>query len=203
MPETPHQFGLFIDRKWVTPEGSSHFETRNPATGEVLARFVSGRGATDAAVEAAQRAFPAWCEVPAPDWGEILQRAAQILLRRKDEVGRIVTRRWADPRSGARGRSGVHRLHRVHGRGGPTVGRGDRPFRAPQQVLLTVRQPKGVVACITPWNFPTAIPNWKIAAALICGNTVVFKPVSNTAWCGAEVVRVYEEAGGPPGSSTS
>ena len=73
------------------------------------------------------------------------------------------------------------------------------PSELRQKFCMTVRQPKGVVACITPWNFPTAIPNWKIAAALICGNTVVFKPASNTALCAVEVVKVYEAAGVPPG----
>ncbi|MCI4329014.1 MAG: aldehyde dehydrogenase family protein, partial [Thermoplasmata archaeon] len=73
------------------------------------------------------------------------------------------------------------------------------PSELHRKFCLTVRQPKGVVACITPWNFPTAIPNWKIAAALICGNSVVFKPASNTALCAVEVVRAYEEGGVPPG----
>ncbi|MGA7922716.1 MAG: aldehyde dehydrogenase family protein, partial [Thermoplasmata archaeon] len=73
------------------------------------------------------------------------------------------------------------------------------PSELHQKFCLTVRQPKGIVACITPWNFPTSIPNWKIAAALICGNSIVFKPASNTARCAVEVVRAYEDAGVPPG----
>ena len=73
------------------------------------------------------------------------------------------------------------------------------PSELPAKFCLTVRQPKGVVAAITPWNFPTAIPNWKIAAALICGNSVVFKPASSTSLCAVKVVEVYEEAGVPAG----
>ncbi len=201
MSETPRQFGLFIDGKWMTPEGASHFETRNPTNGEVLARFVSGRPAdVSAAVASAQRAFPAWRDTPAPHRGELLQRAAEILLRRKDEVGRIVTREMGKVIDEGRGdvQESIDFIQFMAGEGrrlaGETV-----PSELHNKFCLTVRQPKGVVACITPWNFPTAIPNWKIAAALICGNTVVFKPASNTAWCGAEVVRVYEEAGVPPG----
>jgi alpha-ketoglutaric semialdehyde dehydrogenase len=201
MSETPREFGLFIGGKWVTPEGASRFETRNPATGDVLARFVSGRPAdVSSAVDAARRAFAAWRDTPAPHRGDILLRAADILLRRKDEVGRIVTREMGKIIDEGRGdvQESIDFIQYMAGEGrrlaGETV-----PSELPSKFCLTVRQPKGVVACITPWNFPTAIPNWKIAAALICGNTVVFKPASNTAWCEAEVVRVYEEAGVPAG----
>jgi acyl-CoA reductase-like NAD-dependent aldehyde dehydrogenase len=201
MSESPREFGLFIDGHWTTPQGASHFETRSPTNGEVLARFVSGRPAdVSDAVAAAQRAFPAWRDTPAPHRGEILLRAASILLRRKDEVGRIVTREMGKILDEGRGdvQESIDFIQYMAGEGrrlaGETV-----PSELPSKFCLTVRQPKGVVACITPWNFPTAIPNWKIAAALICGNTVVFKPASNTAWCGAEVVRVYEEAGVPAG----
>lgn len=195
------QHGLFIDGKWESPAGAARFVTRNPATGEELGSFVSG-GAADAerAVEAASRAFPAWRDTPAPKRGEILLRVAEVLHHRKEEIGRVVTMEMGKVIAEGRGdvQEAIDFVEYMAGEGrrlaGETV-----PSELFRKFCLTVRQPKGVVACITPWNFPTAIPNWKIAAALVCGNTVVFKPASNTALCAVEVVRAYEEAGVPAG----
>lgn len=201
MAESSVDFGLFIDGKWVTPEGSARFTTRSPINGEPVGSFVSARPEDVAeAVEAAARAFPAWKATPAPKRGEILLRAARILAERKAEVGRVVTREMGKVIAEGLGdvQEAIDFIEYMAGEGrrlaGETV-----PSELRAKACLTLRQPKGVVACITPWNFPTAIPNWKIAAALVCGNTVVFKPASNTARCGAEVVRVYEAAGLPPG----
>ena len=201
MTTEPPQFGLFIGGKWVTPKGAQRFQTRNPATGEVLASFVAGRPEDVAqAVGSAQAAFHEWRDTPAPKRGEILLRAAAVLRERKEEVGRIVTKEMGKVIAEGRGdvQEAIDFIEYMAGEGrrlaGETV-----PSELRSKFCLTVRQPKGVVACITPWNFPTAIPNWKIAAALICGNTVVFKPASNTSYCAAEVVKVYEAAGVPPG----
>jgi len=201
MAQNAPSFGLFLDGKWVTPPGTRRFSTTNPATGETVGTFVAGRPEdVDAAVSAAQRAFPAWRSTPAPKRGELLLRAAQVLRARKEEVGRVVTREMGKVIAEGRGdvQESIDFIEYMAGEGrrlfGETV-----PSELKAKFCLTIRQPKGVIACITPWNFPTAIPNWKIAAALICGNTVVFKPASNTARCGAEVVKVYEEAGLPPG----
>jgi alpha-ketoglutaric semialdehyde dehydrogenase len=195
------QFGLFIDGKWTSPAGAARFETVNPTTREPLASFVSATPAdVDRAVGAAAAAFPAWKETPAPKRGTILLEAARILKERKEAVGRVVTREMGKVISEGLGdvQEAIDFIEYMAGEGrrlfGETV-----PSELRSKFCLTIRQPKGVVACITPWNFPTAIPNWKIAAALICGNTVVFKPASNTALCGAEVVKVYESAGVPPG----
>ena len=195
------EYGLFVDGKWFAPPGAERFQTHNPANGEVVASFVSGRAAdAQAAVTAAARAFPAWKAMPAPKRGELLLRAANLLRERKTEIGRLVTREMGKVISEGLGdvQEAIDFIEFMAGEGrrlaGETV-----PSELQSKFCLTVRQPKGVVACITPWNFPTAIPNWKIAAALICGNTVVFKPASNTAACGAEVVRIYEDAGLPPG----
>jgi alpha-ketoglutaric semialdehyde dehydrogenase len=201
MAGEPPKFGLFIGGKWVTPKGTQRFSTWNPANGEELASFVAGRPEdVTTAVDAAARAYPAWRATPAPKRGELLLRAAEILKERKEDVGRIVTREMGKVVSEGRGdvQEAIDFIEYMAGEGrrlaGETV-----PSELHSKFCLTIRQPKGVVGCITPWNFPTAIPNWKIAAALICGNTVVFKPASNTAYCAAEVVKVYEAAGLPPG----
>jgi alpha-ketoglutaric semialdehyde dehydrogenase len=195
------EHGLFIDGRWVTPPGAKRFETWNPTNGERVGSFVAGTvGDADAAVGAAARAFKGWRDTPPPARGQILLRAARILKERKDAVGRVVTREMGKVIAEGRGdvQEAIDFIEYMAGEGrrlaGETV-----PSELRQKFCLTVHQPKGVVACITPWNFPTAIPNWKIAAALICGNSVVFKPASNTALCGVEVVKVYEEAGLPPG----
>ncbi|MGB6501706.1 MAG: aldehyde dehydrogenase family protein [Thermoplasmata archaeon] len=195
------EYGLFIDGKWVTPPGAKRFETINPTNGQVVGSFVSGTPAdVDRAITAAARAFPAWKETPAPKRGEILLRVAQRMLAQKAELGRIVTSEMGKVIGEGLGdvQESIDFVEYMAGEGrrlaGETV-----PSELRSKFCLTIRQPKGVVACITPWNFPTAIPNWKIAAALICGNTVVFKPASATARCAAEVVKVYEAAGIPPG----
>jgi aldehyde dehydrogenase (NAD+) len=193
--------GLFIDGRWTVPEGAERFETRNPANGERLGRFVAGRARdVDTALTAAARAFPSWRETPAPKRGEILLEAARYLRQHKESIGRVVTREMGKVIAEGRGdvQESIDFVEYMAGEGrrlfGETV-----PSELRSKFCMTVRQPKGVVACITPWNFPTAIPNWKIAAALVCGNTVVFKPASNTALCGVEVVKAYEAAGLPPG----
>src|SRR5580693_3460343 len=194
-------YGLFIDGRWESPPGVARFSTRNPANGEVLGTFVSGRPEdADRAVAAAARAFPGWRDTPAPKRGEIHLRVAEAMRRRKEAIGRVVTKEMGKVIAEGRGdvQEAIDFVEYMAGEGrrlaGETV-----PSELFRKMCLTVRQPKGVVVCITPWNFPTAIPNWKIAAALICGNTVVFKPASNTARCGVEVVKAYEAAGVPPG----
>jgi alpha-ketoglutaric semialdehyde dehydrogenase len=195
------QHGLFIDGKWENPPGVSRFVTRDPSNGEELGSFVSGRVEdVERAVAAAAKAFPAWRDTPAPKRGEILLRVAEVLRRRKEEIGRVVTREMGKVIAEGRGdvQEAIDFVEYMAGEGrrlaGETV-----PSELFRKFCLTVRQPKGVVGCITPWNFPTAIPNWKIAAALICGNSVVFKPASNTALCAVEVVHAYEEGGVPDG----
>ncbi|MCI4365638.1 MAG: aldehyde dehydrogenase family protein [Thermoplasmata archaeon] len=201
MASQVEEFGLFIDGKWGTPTGAKRFETINPATREPIASFVAATVAdVDRAVAAAQAAFPAWRSTPAPKRGDLLLTAARLLKERKAQVGRIVTREMGKVIGEGLGdvQESIDFIEYMAGEGrrmfGETV-----PSELRRKFCLTVRQPKGVIACITPWNFPTAIPNWKIAAALISGNTVVLKPASNTALCAREVIRVYEEAGVPPG----
>ena len=193
--------GLFIGGHWETPAGAKRFSTINPTNREAVGSFVAGTPAdVDRAVAAAAKAFPAWKEMPAPERGAILLEAARRFTQRKEELARIVTREMGKIISEARGdvQESIDFIEYMAGEGRRLAGE-TIPSELRAKFCLTVRQPKGVVACITPWNFPTAIPNWKMAAALITGNTVVFKPASNTALCGAEVVRTWEQAGLPPG----
>ncbi len=195
------EYGLFVNGKWVVPPGAGRFETINPTNREPVGSFVAARAAdVTAAVEAAHKAFPAWRDLPAPRRGQFLRSAARILKERKAEIGRIVTREMGKvlPEGLGDVQEAIDFVEYMDGEGRRLLGE-TVPSELTSKFCLTVRQPKGVVACITPWNFPTAIPNWKIAAALISGNTVVFKPASNTARCAAEVVKVYEDAGLPPG----
>lgn len=193
--------GLFIDGRWQRPPGATWFETRNPANGELLGRFVAaGPAEVELALAAAARAFPGWRDTPAPKRGEILLKVARYYREHKEQIGRVVSQEMGKVLPEGRGdvQEAIDFVEYMAGEGrrlfGETV-----PSELRQKFCLTVRQPKGVVACITPWNFPTAIPNWKIAAALICGNAVVFKPASTTALCAVEVVKAYEAAGLPPG----
>jgi alpha-ketoglutaric semialdehyde dehydrogenase len=201
MASKVEEFGLFIGGKWESPSGAKRFETINPTTREPLGSFVAGTPAdVGRAIGAAAAAYPSWKETPAPKRGAILLEAARLLSERKPAVGRIVTQEMGKVIGEGLGdvQESIDFIEYMAGEGrrlfGETV-----PSELRQKFCLTVRQPKGVVACITPWNFPTAIPNWKLAAALIAGNTVVFKPASNTALCATEVVKVYEAAGVPPG----
>jgi len=195
------EYGLFIDGQWVTPPKAKRFDTINPATRTVEGSFVAATPAdTQRAVAAAAKAFPGWRDTPAPKRGELLLETAHLMKHAKEELGRTVTREMGKVISEGLGdvQESIDFIDYMAGEGrrlfGETV-----PSELRSKFCMTIRQPKGVVACITPWNFPTAIPNWKIAAALITGNTVVLKPASNTARCAAEVVKVYEEAGIPPG----
>ncbi len=195
------EVGLYIAGAWSAPAGAKRFETIIPSTRDPIASFVSATAPdVDRAVAAAAAAFPAWKETPAPKRGAILLEAARILRERKGEVGRLVTREMGKVIAEGLGdvQESIDFIEYMAGEGrrlfGETV-----PSELRSKFCLTFRQPKGVVACITPWNFPTAIPNWKIAAALVSGDTVVFKPASSTSGCATEIVRIYEEAGVPPG----
>jgi aldehyde dehydrogenase (NAD+) len=195
------EYGLFIAGEWVSPSNSPRFTTINPTNGEVVGSFISGTPEdVRRAIDAAQAAFPVWRDTPAPFRGDLLLKAARVLRRRKEEIARIVTQEMGKVIAEGRGdvQESIDFMEYMAGEGrrlaGETV-----PSELGSKFCLTIRQPKGVVVCITPWNFPTAIPNWKIAAALVCGNSVVFKPASSTSRCAAEVVRCYVEAGLPPG----
>jgi alpha-ketoglutaric semialdehyde dehydrogenase len=192
----------FIDGEWV-PSGSGElFENRNPArTADVIGLFQQSAAAdVERAVEAARRAYAVWRLVPAPRRAEILFRAAQLLAERKEALAGDMTREMGKVLDEARGdvQEAIDMTFFMAGEGrrqyGQTV-----PSELRDKFALSVRQPLGVCAVITPWNFPMAIPSWKIIPALVCGNTVVFKPATLTPLSAVNLVKVLEEAGVPRG----
>ena len=194
-------YGHYINGQWVPSESGTWFETVNPTTGEALARFPQGtHGDVIRASEAAEAAFPAWSKMPPPRRGEILLRAAHIMRERKEELGALVTKEMGKVIAEGKGdvQESIDFIEYIAGEGRRLLGE-TTPSELPNKFCMTVRRPLGVVGCITPWNFPTAIPNWKIGAALITGNTIVFKPASLTPLCVAALVEIYEAAGLPPG----
>ena len=192
----------FIAGKWSNAASGEFFTSINPAdTRQVVARApLSRHDDVDRAVGAARKAFPEWRLLPPPRRGEILFRAGEILLREKQKLGELVTREMGKVLAEGLGdvQEAIDMAFYMAGEGrrmqGETV-----PSELPDKDCKSLREPIGVVALITPWNFPMAIPAWKIFPALICGNTVVFKPSSDTPACAAELVRILEEAGVPAG----
>src|SRR5580765_2797927 len=191
-----------IDGEWVPAVSGDLFENRNPANTDDLIGVFQKSSAADAqrAIEAARRAYAAWRLVPAPKRAEVLFRAAQLLADRKESLARDMTREMGKVLDETRGdvQEAIDMTFFMAGEGrrqyGQTV-----PSELRDKFAMSIRQPVGVSAVITPWNFPMAIPSWKIIPALVCGNTVVFKPATLTPLSALNFVRILEEAGIPPG----
>ncbi|MCJ7687150.1 MAG: aldehyde dehydrogenase family protein, partial [Desulfobacteraceae bacterium] len=195
------EYGLHINGKWIESASRETFETRNPATGETLARFARGtKEDVSKAVDAAEKAFLEWKRYPAPKRGEIILKAASILRDRKEELGELVTKEMGKVIAEGKGdvQEAIDFLEYISGEGRRLFGE-TTPSELPNKFCMTIRQPIGVVGCITPWNFPFAVPCWKLGAALISGNTIVYKPATLTPLCAATLVEIFEEAGLPPG----
>lgn len=191
----------YIGGKWVESKSGATFKSINPANGEVVGTVTKSDAAdVDAAVEAAAQAFPSWKRYPAPRRAEILFRAGQIMLSRKEELSQLVTREMGKVIKEGRGdvQEGIDMTFYMAGEGRRLFGH-TTPAELPNKVAMSVRDPIGVVAAITPWNFPIAIPTWKIMPALVAGNTVVFKPASDTPVLACKLVEILEEAGLPEG----
>src|SRR2546427_2212998 len=195
------QLRNYIDGRWVDAATRETFEDIDPATGELIATVTKSSTAdVDRAVEAALRALEAWRLHPAPKRGEILYRAAEIMLRRKEDLAREMTREMGKVVAEARGdvQEGIDMTYYMAGEGRRQFG-DVVPAELANKWAMSVRHPIGVIAAITPWNFPFAIPTWKIMPALILGNTVVFKPASYTPMLAVRLVEILEEAGLPKG----
>jgi len=192
----------FIDGEWVEASTGQTFEDRNPAdTRDVIGIFQrSGKADVDAAVGAAKRAFARWRLIPAPRRAEIIYRAAEMLMERKEEYARDMTREMGKILKETRGdvQEAVDTAYYMAGEGrrmfGPTT-----PSELPNKFAMAVRQPIGICGMITPWNFPMAIPSWKLLPALVCGNTCVIKPAQDTPLSTFNLVRVLYDAGLPRG----
>jgi acyl-CoA reductase-like NAD-dependent aldehyde dehydrogenase len=191
-----------IDGEWVESSTGETFENLNPAdTRDVVGVFQkSGKADVDAAVDGAKRAFAKWRLVPAPRRAEMIFRAAEILMGRKEEHSREMTREMGKVLKETRGdvQEAVDAAYYNAGEGrrlfGPTV-----PSELPNKFAMAVRQPIGVCGMITPWNFPMAISSWKLLPALVCGNTCVIKPAQDTPLSTFNLVRAFTDAGIPRG----
>ncbi|GAB6933264.1 aldehyde dehydrogenase family protein [Calditerricola satsumensis] len=195
-------YRIYVDGEWAEAADGQTFVSVNPAnTDDVLGRFPDAT-AEDAerAIEAAHRAYPAWAATPPAKRSEVLLRAADLLERRAEALARELTREegkvLAASRAEVKRAAATLRFYAMEGLSfaGETL-----PSDDPHALVYTVHEPLGVVTVITPWNFPLSIPARKIAPALVTGNTVVFKPASDTPLMGLRLVEAFVEAGLPPG----
>ena len=192
----------YIGGQWVESVSGRTYPVYNPAhKTEVVGEFqTSNVEDAGAAVTAAREALPGWANTPAPGRAAVLFRALEILGRRAEEIATAITTEEGKPIADARGevRRAMNIIEYAAGEGRRMFGY-TTPSELPNTVAYTVKRPLGVVGIITPWNFPVAIPVWKMAPALICGNALVFKPASSTPLCAVKLAEVFEEAGLPPG----
>ncbi len=201
MTTTANIYHNYIGGQWRPAESGETFPNYNPATGELIGYFPSsGEAEANAAVAAARTAFETWRLVPAPRRGEILYRAGELLKQHKEELARTMTQEMGKVLKETRGdvQEGIDMAYYMAGEGRRLFGY-SVPVELPNKSGVAMRDPVGVVACITPWNFPMAIPTWKMFPALIAGNTVVFKPASDTPLSALRLVEILYEAGLPEG----
>src|SRR6267378_3918099 len=195
-------FRNFIGGAWVPSDSGALFENRNPANSDDLIGVFQKSSTTDVdlAVDAARRAYQHWRLVPAPRRAEVLFRAAQMIAERKEALARDMTREMGKVLDETRGdvQEAIDMTFFMAGEGRRLYGQ-TAPSELRDKFAMSVRQPMGVAAVITPWNFPMAIPSWKIIPALVCGNTVVFKPATLTPLSALNFVKILEEAGLPRG----
>jgi acyl-CoA reductase-like NAD-dependent aldehyde dehydrogenase len=196
----PQNFLNFIDGSWREATSGRTFENRNPARpSEVIGLFPrSSSDDVDAAVASATRGFQIWRSTPAPERGDVLRRVGELMSARKEEIARIATREMGKVLEETRGdvQEGIDTAFYAATEGrrlfGHTV-----PSELPNKWAMTFRRPIGVCGIITPFNFPMAIPTWKIFPALVCGNSVVFKPSEDVPHTATVLVEILLEAGLP------
>jgi alpha-ketoglutaric semialdehyde dehydrogenase len=198
----PRVFRNFINGEWVAAKGGQTLENRNPAdTQEIIGLFpLSGPDDVDAAVAAAKNAHKSWRLTPAPKRAEILFRAAELLVKRKEGFSRDMTREMGKVLPETRGdvQEAIDMTYYMAGEGRRLFGQ-TTPSELPNKFAMSVRQSIGACGLITPWNFPMAIPSWKMMPALVCGNTVVLKPAEDTPLSSYHLVETMVEAGLPAG----
>ena len=192
---------LYIDGKWVESSNRKTFSTINPSTEQIICKVSEGT-IEDArsAIDSAEDAYQKWSDVPAPKRGEILLKVSQLLRAEKERLAKLVATEMGKVLSESRGdiQEAIDTFEYFAGEGRRLYGH-TTPSELRDKFAMTIRMPLGVVSLITPWNFPIAIPAWKLAPALICGNGIVFKPSSDTPLCAAELVKVLIKAGVPEG----
>ncbi len=191
----------YISGNWVEAYSGATFSSYNPATEELLAPAASSSADdVDSAVQAAKKAYKDWRLTPAPRRGEILYRVAQLLIERKEELARLMTQEMGKPLAETRGdvQEAIDMAYYMGGEGRRLLGY-TAPVEMPNKFGMALRDSVGVVGLITPWNFPIAVPSWKMLPALIAGNAVVFKPGEDIPAISAAFVRVFADAGLPAG----
>ena len=194
-------FKNFIAGQWVEPSTGAYFDNLNPAdTADVIGHFpLSDRTDVDRAVASAQRGFEQWRRTPAPLRGDVLRRVGDLLAARKEEIADLMTREMGKPLAETRGdvQEGIDTAYYAASEGrrlfGHTV-----PSELRDKWAMSYRRPIGVCGIITPFNFPLAIPTWKMFPALVCGNACVFKPAEDVPHTGTVLVEILLEAGLPP-----
>ena len=197
----PPSFNNFIDGQWAPPASGDYFDNINPAdTSDVIGRFpLSGTEDVDRAVASARRGFEVWRRTPAPLRGDVLRRVGDLLSKRKEEIADIMTREMGKPLTETRGdvQEGIDTAYYAATEGrrlfGHTV-----PSELRDKWAMSFRRPIGVAGIITPFNFPMAIPTWKMFPAFVCGNTCVFKPAEDVPHTATVLVEIMLEAGLPP-----
>lgn len=200
--EEPRRYKNFIAGSWVNSRSGNTFKSVNPAQIDDVVGAFARSTADDVigAVDAAQAAFVAWDRTPVPSRADIILKAGSIMESRKEELARLMTREMGKVLEEARGdvQEGIDMAKYIAGEGrrffGETI-----PSELRDKFAMVIRRPFGVVGLITPWNFPIAIPTWKIFPALVSGNTVVFKPAEETPACASALVEIIDEAGLPDG----
>ena len=191
----------FIGGNWIESKSGATFDSINPATEEVLATSALGNADdVKAAVEAAKSAYDKWRLTPAPRRGEILFRVAEILKERKDELAQLMTKEMGKIVAETAGdvQEAIDMAYYMGGEGRRLMGY-TAPVEMPNKFGMALRDSVGVVGLITPWNFPVAVPSWKMLPALIAGNTVVWKPGEDIPASSAMFAQVFADAGLPEG----
>ncbi len=194
-------FENFIAGEWVAPATGEYFENRNPADwNDLIGRFPrSGPADVARAVESARRGFARWSKTPAPLRGQVLQRVGDLLVQKKEEIARAMTREMGKVLAETRGdvQEGIDTAFYAATEGRRLFGR-VVPSELRDKWAMTYRRPIGVAGLITPFNFPMAIPTWKAFPALLCGNAVIFKPAEDVPHTAHLLVEILLEAGLPP-----
>jgi alpha-ketoglutaric semialdehyde dehydrogenase len=194
-------FQNFIGGQWVAPANGAYFENRNPAdTTDLIGQFpLSTAADVEKAVASAKRGFAQWRKTPAPARGDVLRRIGDLMVRRKDEIADLMTREMGKPLTETRGdvQEGIDTAYYAATMGRQLHGR-TVPSEMANKWAMSFRRPIGVCGIITPFNFPMAIPTWKMFPALLCGNSCIFKPSEDVPHTGHVLVEIMLEAGLPP-----
>src|SRR6476620_6679338 len=195
------KFNNFISGKWVGPESGEYFDNRNPADrGDVIGKFpLSDRRDVERAVESAARGLASWRRTPAPGRGDVLRIVGDIMTKRKEEIADAMTREMGKPPTETRGdvQEGIDTAYYASSEGRRLFGK-TVPSELRNKWAMSYRRPIGVAGLICPFNFPMAIPTWKMFPALVCGNAVIFKPAEDVPHTGTLLVELLLEAGLPP-----